>query len=200
MTRPRIALALVLVLAAVALAYGLTRSPVPEQAAPSLQPLIARAALEPCFGEVASRAGAKGLIPDLQLPCLDGDGNRELLWTGTRTQTPTLVNVYGSWCAPCAVEMPHLRRLHDAAGSRLRVLGIDTEDDHRNGLLFAIDLKQRWPALRDDDGRVSRALGGGAPKMIYIDATGTVVQVKRGYYKTYAELQADVRRYLGLQL
>lgn len=201
MTRARVAL-LLAVLAALgaALAYGLLRSPAARQAAPSLQPLIARAALEPCVGEVASVTGAKGQLPVLRLPCLDGDGSRDLLWTGTRTQVPTLVNIYGSWCQPCAAEMPLLRQLHTSAGARLRLVGIDTEDEHRSALLFAVDLRQHWPALRDDDGRVSRSLGGGAPKSVFVDAAGQVVHVQRGAYPSFAALKLDVRRYLGIAL
>ena len=70
----------------------------------------------------------------------------------------------------------------------------------KDGLLFAIDLGQRWSALRDDDGLVSRSLGGGAPKTVFIDSAGDVVHVQRGTYRSYAALLADVRRYLGLAL
>lgn len=204
MNRTRLALLLAVVAAAgAALAYGLmSKAPVVEKASPSLRPLIQKAALEPCFGEVASRSGAKGLIPDLRLACLDGDGSRELLWTGTRRQPPTIVNVYGSWCTPCFTEMPYLRRVHEAAGTRVRILGIDTEDDHRQALLFALDphVKQTWPALRDDDGLVSRSLGGGAPKTVFIDSSGTVVHVERRAYEKYEQLRRDVRSYLGVTL
>jgi thiol-disulfide isomerase/thioredoxin len=202
MSRARVALLLaVLTAAAGALAYGLlVRSPATHRADPSLQPLVVRAALEPCTGEVASRAGAAGVLPVLRLPCLDGTGPRDLLWTGARTQPPTIVNVYGSWCGPCATEMPLLRQLHRAAGSKLRLVGVDTEDGRRNGLLFAIDLGQRWSALFDDDGLVSRALGGGAPKTVFISTAGKVVHVQRGSYSSYPALVRDVRRYLGVAL
>ena len=203
MSRGRLAVLLAVLAAVVAaLAYGLQGpSPAPTSS-PSLQPLIARAALEPCAGDLASRSGAHGLIPDVRLPCLDGSGSHDLLSTGTRTQPPTVVNVYGSWCGPCFDEMPLLRRLHMAAGSRLRLVGIDTEDDPRKALLFALDpkVKQTWPALRDDDGLVSRALGGGAPKTVFVDTAGKVVHVQRGFYSSYPALLADVRRYLGVSL
>lgn len=202
MNRARVALlAAVLAAAAAALGYGLlSGGHVAAPPSPSLRPLIVRAALEPCVGELASTAGAKGVLPQLRLPCLGDGGSRDLLWTGARIQPPTLVNVYGSWCGPCATEMPLLRQLHQAAGSRLRLVGIDTEDDHRLALHFAIDLRQHWPALRDDDGLVSRALGGGAPKTVFVNSAGVVVHVERGSYSTFAALRGDVRRYLGVQV
>lgn len=204
MTRNRLALLLaVLTAAGAALVYGLlSQPPTVEKASPSLRPLIQKAALQPCFGEVASRSGAKGLLPDLRLKCLDDDGSRDLLFSEARIQTPTMVNVYGSWCGPCFDEMHLLRELHDAAGSRLRILGIDTEDDHRDALLFALDPKvgQTWPALRDDDGHVLRALGGGPPQTVFVSTTGQVVHVQRGPYSSYVALIRDVRRYLGVSL
>lgn len=202
MTRSRAALLLaVLTAAGAALAYSLLAgSPSPRTTSPSLRPLIAKASFEACVGELASRDGAKGVLPELHLPCLDGSGSRDLLWSGTRTQLPTVVNVYGSWCGPCATEMPVLRRLHEAAGPRIRLVGIDTEDEPRSALLFAIDLRQHWPALRDDDGLVSRALGGGAPKTVFVSTSGQVVHVQRGAYTSYEQLLGDMKRYLGLSL
>jgi thiol-disulfide isomerase/thioredoxin len=202
MSRNRLVLLLVVLAAlAASLGYGLTR---PEQRAqpspPNLKPLIARAALEPCTGPVARIVPGRRELPDIALPCLDGTGAQRLLFEGTRTQLPTMVNVYGSWCQPCATEMPLLRQLHQRAGARLRIVGVDTEDDPRDGLSFAIDLGQRWAALRDDDGLVSRSLGGGAPKTVFVDTAGDVVHVQRGTYRSFAALQADVRRYLGVAL
>jgi cytochrome c biogenesis protein CcmG/thiol:disulfide interchange protein DsbE len=201
MNRSRLA-ALLLVLTAVAasLVVGLTRSHDRPAAEPSLSPLIKRAALEPCAGAVALRVAGRRELPDISLPCLDGTGTHRLLADGPLTQAPTMVNVYGSWCQPCAVEMPLLRQLHQLAGDRVRLVGVDTEDEPRSGLLFAIDLGQRWTALRDDDGLVSRSLGGGAPKTVFVDGKGNVVHVQRGTYRTLAALKADVRRYLGIAL
>lgn len=200
MTRSRVALLIVVLLAAGgALALGLNRS-APTPAEPSLRPLVAKAALEACVGELAVRQPGRRELPDISLPCLDGTGTKALLFSGARLQAPTLVNVYGSWCGPCVDEMPVLRQLHLLAGPRLRLVGVDTEDDPRNGLSFAVDLGQHWPALRDDDGLVSRSLGGGAPKTVFVDSRGRVVHVQRGSYRSLAVLKADVRHYLGLAL
>ena len=111
---------------------------------------------------------------------------------------PTLVNIYGSWCQPCAREMPLLRDFRALADGRVRLVGIDTEDDPRLALLFAIDLQQHWPALRDDEGVVSRAFGGGAPKTLFVNAAGQVVHVQRGAFASLVALRADVRRFLGV--
>lgn len=178
---------------ALALVVGLTGGGIGRPKATELAPLVARAHLEPCAGPVVAAGTA---VPALRLACLDGTGDRDTV--GTPGGTPTLVNVYGSWCGPCAQEMPLLAQFHALAGARVRLVGIDTEDDPRQALLLAIDLGQHWPALRDDDGRVSRAFGGGAPKTLLVDRAGAVVHVRRGAYPSLAALRADVQRYLGV--
>jgi cytochrome c biogenesis protein CcmG/thiol:disulfide interchange protein DsbE len=191
MTRSRLVI-LVLVLLALggSLAYGLRDGPAPKTVAEDLRPLQRQAGLDPC------PSGISADLPDLELPCLGGGEPVKLRATGTGK--PTLVNVYGSWCGPCLEEMPALRRLHEQAGGRLALVGVDTEDPARSALEFAIDVRQTWPAVVDDDGLVSRHFGGGAPKMIFVDARGAVVHVERKAYTSLDELKADVKAYLGV--
>lgn len=193
MTRPRLLGLLVVLLAlAGAVLYGLRDEPAKTAVAEDLRPLQAKAALAPC------PRGLSADLPDLELPCLGGGPAVPL--RGPGTGKPTLVNVYGSWCGPCLEEMPTLRRLHQLAGKRLALVGVDTEDPAKRALQFAIDVGQTWPAVVDDDGLVSRHYGGGAPKMVFVDATGAVVHVERAAYRTLARLKADVLTYLGVRL
>ena len=192
MTRARLA-ALFVVLAALAgaLTYSLERGPTASRAAVvDLAPLRLQAALAPC------PAGISPDLPDLVLPCLGGGPPAPL--RGVPAGMPVLVNVYGSWCGPCQQEMPILKAFRDVAASRVGLVGIDSEDDRRQALHFAIDVGQHWPALADDDGVVLRTFGTGAPKMLFIDALGKVVHVERGGYKSLAQLRADTTRYLGV--
>ena len=194
MTRPRLAgLLLVLVALGGALSYSLRARPaVSKPAAADLAPLRAQAALDPC------PAGISPDLPDLVLPCLDGGPPASL--RGTPAGIPVLVNVYGSWCVPCQREMPILKQFHDATSARVGLVGIDSEDDRRQALHFAIDFGQHWPALADDDGVVLRTFGVGAPKMLFVDAGGKIVHVERGGYRSLAKLRADVTRYLGVSV
>ena len=194
MTRVRLTLLLVVVAAlALAVAYSL-RSPsaASKPAAVDLAPLRAQAALAAC------PAGISPDLPDLTLPCLGGGPPAPL--RGTPAGIPVLVNVYGSWCGPCQREMPILKQFHDAASGRVGLVGIDSEDDRRQALHFAIDVQQHWAALADDDGVVLRAFGAGAPKMLFVDARGKVVHVERGGYRSLGQLRADTARYLGVSV
>ena len=180
-------LGLVLLALGLSLGYGLTRSD--EPAPVDLGPLQARAGLAPCPSALSPE------LPDVTLPCLGGGDPVALRGTPRR---PTLVNVYGSWCGPCVEEMPLLAAVWRDVKDRVDLVGIDTEDDPRKALQFAADVGQTWPALVDDDGLVSRAYGGGAPKMLFVDASGKVVHVVRKAYPSEAALRADLRRYLGV--
>lgn len=185
-----------------AVGYRLTTTPGNDPGRSTLQPLVAAAALDPCFGPLVRTTDGGSLpditLPDTTLPCLDGSGRHALV--GAPAAVPTLLNVYASWCQPCAAEMPLLRQFYDQARGRVRMIGVDTADDPQQALLFARDLNQRWPSLRDDDGLVNRVLGGGPPKTVLISADGRVVHVQRGAYSSLDALLADVRTYLGLTL
>lgn len=187
-------LPLLLVVAAVvaALWYGQRGGDGPARpAAVDLGPLRAAAALAPCPTGV-------GALPALTLPCLGGGPDVRL--DGPATGVPTLVNVYGSWCAPCQEEMPLLVAFARKAGSKVALLGVDTEDEPRTALQFAKDLGQHWPAVVDAQGAVLRHYAPGPPVTLFVDARGRVVHVQRGKFASLAQLEVAVATHLGVRL
>jgi cytochrome c biogenesis protein CcmG/thiol:disulfide interchange protein DsbE len=156
-----------------------------------LAPLRAAAALAPCPTGI-------GDVPHLTLPCLGG-GPDVVLDSGP-AGVPTLVNVYGSWCGPCQDEMPVLAAFAAKAGRKVALLGVDTEDEPRLGLLFARDMHQHWPAVQDDDGRLLRHYASGPPITLFVDRTGKVVFVHRGPFTSLADLTSAVRTRFGVAL
>jgi thioredoxin 1 len=44
-----------------------------------------------------------------------------------KSDTPTLVDFYATWCGPCKMMSPVLDRLKDEMGSQVRVLKIDVD-------------------------------------------------------------------------
>ncbi len=191
----RRALPLLLVGVAVlaALWYGQhDRNPAPRTAGDELAPLRAAAALAPC------PTGVGPGLPALTLPCLGGGPDVRL--DARPTGVPTLVNVYGSWCAPCQDEMPVLAAFARKAGPRVALLGIDTEDEPRLALRFAKDLGQRWPAVVDAQGAVLRRYAPGPPATLFVDPTGRVRYVHRGAFRSLAALEAAVAEHLGVRL
>ncbi|HUR51072.1 MAG TPA: TlpA disulfide reductase family protein [Mycobacteriales bacterium] len=154
-----------------------------------LAPLRAAAALAPC-------PAAVGDVPSLTLPCLGGGPDVRL--DGAATGVPTLVNVYGSWCGPCQKEMPVLAAFARRAGSKVALLGVDTEDEARLALLFARDVGQHWPAVVDDEGTFMRHYGPGPPLTLFVDRAGKVAFVHRGPFASLGDLVAAVSRRLGV--
>ena len=194
MSRARLAL-LVVLLAALAGAIVVGTRAQQQEAIPAertvdLAPLRAAAGLDPC------PSGISPALPDLVLPCLGGGPDVRL--RGTPSGVPTLVNVYGSWCDPCQDEMPILVRFSRQAAGKVALVGVDTLDEPRLALLFAKDTGQTWPAVVDDDKQVLVRYAAGPPVTLFVDAKGAVVHVRRGPFRSLADVQASVRRYLGV--
>jgi cytochrome c biogenesis protein CcmG, thiol:disulfide interchange protein DsbE len=187
----------VLLLAAVALRED---APGPEPAAPlpaaapapGLAALRMAAALEPC------PPGLGGQMPDLSLPCLGGGPDVEL--RSAPPGRPTLVNVWASWCAPCADEVPELVAFRERAGDRVALVGVLTTDVVERGLAFSADFGMRWPSLVDDDGEVLRAFPPGPPVTLFLDAQGRVVHTRSGAFRDLAEVERLVADHLGVRL
>jgi cytochrome c biogenesis protein CcmG/thiol:disulfide interchange protein DsbE len=159
---------------------------------PDLTALRTAASLEPC------PQGLGPQMPDLVLPCLGGGPAVAL-----RAQAPgrpTLVNVWASWCAPCADEAPELVAFHERAGDRVGLVGVLTTDVLSRGLAFSRDFGMRYPSVVDDDGEVLRAFPPGPPVTLFLDAEGRVVHQRSGAFRDVAELEGLVAQHLGVQL
>ena len=181
----------VLLVAAVALR---DRTPEQSQAAPGpdVAALRAQASLEPC------PAGLGPELPDLVLPCLGGGPAVDV--GSAPPGRPTLVNVWASWCAPCADEVPELVAFHERVGERVGLVGVLTTDEMARGLAFSADFGIRYPSVVDDDGAVLRTVSPGPPVTLFLDAEGEVVHTRRGAFRDLAELEALVAEHLGVQL
>ena len=166
--------------------------PSAARAEPDLTALRTAASLEPC------PAGLGPQMPDVVLPCLGGGPDVEL-----RAQPPgrpTLVNVWASWCAPCAEEAPELVAFAERAGDRVGLVGVLTQDVRSRGLAFSRDFGMRYPSVVDDDGDVLRAFSPGPPVTVFLDAEGRVVHRRSGAFRDLAELEALVAEHLGVRL
>jgi len=87
----------------------------------------------------------------------------------------TLVNVWASWCIPCADEVPFLERLsHD---KRVKLVGINYKDPTDNARRFLNRYGNPFVAVGvDASGRTSIDWGVyGVPETYLIDRNGTIV-------------------------
>ncbi|MDO9378180.1 MAG: TlpA disulfide reductase family protein [Nocardioidaceae bacterium] len=169
---------------------------------PELAALRAEAGLDPCPGDAgagAAPAGAGGVaLPEGTLPCLGGGPAVSL--AGLRG-TPTVVNLWASWCEPCRDELPVLARLHERAGDRLRVIGVDYQDgDPAAALELAASAGVSYPSVSDPDGTLRDALRVVAlPQTVFVDADGTVTAVERRPFDSDAAIDAVVEEHLGVR-
>jgi thiol-disulfide isomerase/thioredoxin len=156
--------------------------------------LRAKANLDKCPDVTESQQTAR--LPNLVFGCL-GDGPP--LHLTRLTGMPTLVNVWGSWCVPCQREVPALESVYAAAQGRLRIVGVDTEDDHASALDFAAHVGMKYPSVVDDNGSFIRALGRKAtPMTLFLNGAGAVVHTKYGQFHGLDDIKSQVRQYLGI--
>ena len=74
-----------------------------------------------------------------------------------------MVNLWASWCAPCREELPAFARLQRAAGDRLRVLGVASQDRRAAAESFAGGHRLPFPSLLDADGELASEVAAPAP-------------------------------------
>ncbi|WP_246066202.1 TlpA family protein disulfide reductase [Geodermatophilus aquaeductus] len=108
----------------------------------------------------------------------------------------TVVNFWGSWCAPCRVETPEFQAVYaDVRDLGVRFLGVDVKDQRQLAQAFVDANGVGYPSLFDPRGEVALAFRGFpanvVPSTILLDRAGRVAAV---YVAVVPE--ADLRRAL----
>ena len=168
-----------------------------ETPAPETASSAAASVLDPCPEQLDQPAAGAGAVPALAFDCLGG-GSLDL---ARAPGVPTVVNLWGSWCAPCREELPLLQDLAVAAGDRVRVLGVISRDGEPQAESFAEDAGITFPSAFDGDGELMAELGLNAlPYTFFLAADGTLAHTEVGPVDTVAKLQGLVAEHLGVQL
>lgn len=101
-------------------------------------------------------------------------------WTSTTARgRPLVVNVWASWCGPCAAEAPVLRSVSEAIEFTGKVgwIGINLREPAPNGLAQVKAWRHTYPSLSDEAGVTLLALQGKAatmPSTLVLDAEGRI--------------------------
>ncbi|MDO8837715.1 MAG: DsbE family thiol:disulfide interchange protein [Parvibaculum sp.] len=113
-------------------------------------------------------------VPEFELPAVPGLDQPGLATADFGTGTPVIVNVWGSWCVPCRVEMPLLVELRRVADVPL--YGINYKDDPAAARRFLAELGNPFDRIgRDQTGRASIEWGVyGVPETYVIDGNGRI--------------------------
>jgi thiol-disulfide isomerase/thioredoxin len=107
---------------------------------------------------------ARGTIGDLSGPDLFTD---EPIRLSDFTGKVVLINVWGSWCAPCRTETPELETVYTEYRDRgVQFLGIDVRDNRDTARDFVTDRNVQYPSIFDPSLRSLITLGRNYPTSV----------------------------------
>jgi thiol-disulfide isomerase/thioredoxin len=94
----------------------------------------------------------------------------------------TVLNFWGSWCAPCRVETPEFQEVYaDVAESGVQFLGVAVKDQRNLAQAFVDRVGATYPSMFDQRGEVALAFRGFpanvVPSTILIDRNERVAAV-----------------------
>lgn len=145
---------------------------------------------------VPAAAAIKGGLPKLTLACLGGGPAVRL----AALRGPLVLNVWASWCGPCADEMPHLLAAREALGPAVRFLGIDFTDKADAAKEWLDFQGVPYPSLVDPKGGVRAAMRiPGPPVTLFVRSDGTVAETHYGAFTSTQEVLAAVATHLGVR-
>ena len=140
---------------------------------------------------VAAKAG------DTSLNCLTGTEKISV----ESLRGPLIVNVWGSWCGPCADEIPVFVEFNHHANGKVKLLGIAVEEARsQDSKDFIIANGMTWPNLYDAKGITRATFGMGVPVTWFIDKQGTVVYKHVGVVNSTDELIDLTAKYLKVKI
>ncbi|KUR81260.1 DsbE family thiol:disulfide interchange protein [Novosphingobium sp. Fuku2-ISO-50] len=122
-------------------------------------------------------------LPQFDLPAAAAD-RPGLATSAFRTGKPRLLNVFASWCVPCAAEAPQLAALAQAG---VDVEGVAIHDRPEDLARFLANNGNPYAAIGRDDKRVVQiAIGSsGVPETYVIDGQGVI------RYQHIGDIRAD---------
>jgi thiol-disulfide isomerase/thioredoxin len=119
-------------------------------------------------------------IPDFRLEDIEGRVLKR-----SALNTPTLLNLWATWCAPCVKEMPLLDALAGEYEGRLKVLTVsqDMQGAEKVEPFFAANTFEWLEPWMDPKNALGFEIGGGVmPTTVLYDAAGEEVWRVQGEY------------------
>ncbi|MDT9699375.1 TlpA disulfide reductase family protein [Streptomyces sp. P17] len=129
-------------------------------------------------GIATVKRGERDAAPDLSGDTVDG----KQLDVSTYDGKVVVLNVWGSWCAPCRAEAPNLEKVYqDLKAEGVQFVGINTRDTStKNALAFEKEYGVTYPSLYDPTGKLMLRFEKGTlnpqaiPSTLVLDREGNI--------------------------
>lgn len=137
------------------------------------------------------------VIKGINLECVDGSPGV----IAESMRGPMILNVWGSWCAPCLDEMPEFVTFYSKAKGKVQLVGVAVEEaSPENSQRFIEENGMTWPNFYDRENQTRRYFGIGVPVTLFIDVSGKTVYKKIGVIESESELVALTKKHLGVKI
>jgi cytochrome c biogenesis protein CcmG, thiol:disulfide interchange protein DsbE len=112
---------------------------------------------------------------------------------------PVVVNKWASWCGPCRHEFPFFQHVSAAHGRTVAFVGLNSNDSASDARAFLHQFPVPYPSFEDPKSQIANAIGAPAnfPITVFLDRHGRQAFIRQGNYRSQAELERDIHRYLG---
>lgn len=137
-------------------------------------------------------------LPSFDLETIEGEAFTNADITGS----PSVINFFASWCAPCLAEMPDFEEVHQANLGEVRFIGVNTrETDVDNALDVVESTGVTYEIVLGDDGSPGSLYAGVSslgvmPTTAFVDAEGNIVDVHAGVLNA-EDLQNRIEELFG---
>jgi thiol-disulfide isomerase/thioredoxin len=156
--------------------------------------LVARAAWATAPGSPINFAEPRP-VPEVSIESIDGETLSSADWRGK----VTIVNFWGSWCAPCAIETPAFVALQEKYRDEVQFIGLAIDDTLEAVQAFRERYSVNYPlALAEYE--MEDAFGGviGYPTTFVVDTKGQIVQTHIGLISA-SIYENEIRALAGLE-
>lgn len=114
--------------------------------------------------------------------------------------SPTVVNFFASWCAPCRAELPDFEAVHVASGDQVQFLGVNHDIDESSWKGFVAETDVTYPTVFQPGQELWKDLGlFGMPSTAFVTADGEIVHTHSGLL-TKEALEDLIVEHLGVEV
>ena len=133
-------------------------------------------------------------VPDVHFRYFDGSEGSPADFAGT----PTVINFWASWCAPCVVEMPAFEAVHRELQPQVAFLGLNVGDEPAAARALVERTGVTYPLATDPDSTIFQSFGGiGMPTTVLVDADGIIVTMIGSRLRAQ-DLRSLIAEHLGV--